>query len=182
MLQLLTLLSLVTTASAWTTGSSVSSFAGSVLITAERPTQTCALLTMKKGKANVPPQMRGQYKQQKQMAAMREQMLAASKPGADGLPVFNLFVRTKKANVSNRKFCLWLHMEAFFFLLSVGSFAVSSLRLTPCSFLTMVAIYHVWNHVLHVCIDVVPLRQFQRRREIGRSGKELCGEGSLVGH
>ena len=44
--------------------------------------------------------MRGQYKKQQEMAAMREQMLAASKPGEDGLPVFNLFVRTKKANVS----------------------------------------------------------------------------------
>ena len=31
---------------------------------------------------------------------MREQMIAATKPGADGLPVFNLFVRTKRANVS----------------------------------------------------------------------------------
>lgn len=29
------------------------------------------------------------------MAAMREQIVAASKPGEDGLPVFNLFVRTK---------------------------------------------------------------------------------------
>ena len=30
---------------------------------------------------------------------MREQMMAASKPGDDGLPIFNLFVRTKVANV-----------------------------------------------------------------------------------
>merc|ERR1712130_198529 len=30
---------------------------------------------------------------------MRDQMIAASKPGDDGLPVFNLFVRTKKANM-----------------------------------------------------------------------------------
>jgi hypothetical protein len=35
------------------------------------------------------------------MAAMRDQMIAASKPGPDGLPIFNLFVRTKKANVSS---------------------------------------------------------------------------------
>ena len=55
---------------------------------------------MKKGKANVPPQMRGMYAKQQEMAAMRQQMIAASKPGADGLPVFNLFVRTKRANVS----------------------------------------------------------------------------------
>lgn len=54
---------------------------------------------MKKGKANVPPQMRGQYKKQQELAQMREQMISASKPGDDGLPVFNLFVRTKVANV-----------------------------------------------------------------------------------
>lgn len=54
---------------------------------------------MKKGKANVPPQMRSQYKRQQEMASMRDQMLAAQKPGEDGLPVFNLFVRTKKANM-----------------------------------------------------------------------------------
>jgi hypothetical protein len=54
---------------------------------------------MKKGKDNLPPQMRSQYKKQKEMMAMREEMIAAQKPGQDGLPVFNLFVRTKKANV-----------------------------------------------------------------------------------
>ena len=57
-------------------------------------------MEMKKGKSNVPPQMRGQYKKAKELAQMREQMIAASKPGSDGLPVFNLFVRTKRANVS----------------------------------------------------------------------------------
>jgi hypothetical protein len=55
---------------------------------------------MKKGKANVPPQMRSQYAKQQEMMAVREQMIAATKPGSDGLPVFNLFVRTKRANVS----------------------------------------------------------------------------------
>jgi hypothetical protein len=54
---------------------------------------------MKKGKDNLPPQMRSQYKKQKEMMAMREEMIAAQKPGQDGLPVFNLFVRTKKANM-----------------------------------------------------------------------------------
>ena len=96
-------MSLVTAAAAWTTGSAVSSFGGSVLVTGS-PTQCASpnnnMLTMKKGKANVPPQMRGQYKRQQEMAAMRDQMIANSKPGKDGLPVFNLFVRTKKANVS----------------------------------------------------------------------------------
>lgn len=43
--------------------------------------------------------MRTQYKRQKEMKEMAGQMAAAQKPGADGLPVFNLYVRTKKANV-----------------------------------------------------------------------------------
>lgn len=95
----LLVLASLTTAMAWTTSSAVSSFGGAVLLTEQRSSATCSL-TMKKGKANVPPQMRSQYAKQQEMAAMREQMIAASKPGADGLPVFNLFVRTKRANVS----------------------------------------------------------------------------------
>lgn len=85
-------------ASARAFSSSVSAFGGKVLVTG---TSNGATLEMKKGKPNVPPQMRSQYKRQKEMAAMRDQMIAASKPGPDGLPVFNLFVRTKKANVSS---------------------------------------------------------------------------------
>ena len=57
-------------------------------------------ITMKKGKANVPPMMRSQYKRQQELGRMRDEMQAAQTPGADGLPVFNLFVRTKRANVS----------------------------------------------------------------------------------
>ncbi|KAL7581777.1 hypothetical protein ACA910_022310 [Epithemia clementina (nom. ined.)] len=87
----------------WSTGSIVSSFGGSVLITGtpNKPLAPSSLATleMKKGKPNVPPQMRGQYARQKELVAMREQMLAASKPGDDGLPVFNLFVRSKKSKV-----------------------------------------------------------------------------------
>jgi hypothetical protein len=96
------------TTHAWTTGSIVSSFGGTVLITG-RPddavaphhhyeqarTTTTNFITMKKGKPNIPVQMRTQYKQQQELAAMREQMTAANKPGVDGLPIFNLFVRTK---------------------------------------------------------------------------------------
>jgi hypothetical protein len=78
--------------------SSVSVFGGKVLVTG---TSNGAMLEMKKGKPNVPPQMRSQYNRQKEMAAQREQIIAASKPGPDGLPVFNLFVRTSKANVSS---------------------------------------------------------------------------------
>eukprot|EP00567_Pseudictyota_dubia_P007850 CAMPEP_0197453390 /NCGR_PEP_ID=MMETSP1175-20131217/34795_1 /TAXON_ID=1003142 /ORGANISM="Triceratium dubium, Strain CCMP147" /LENGTH=212 /DNA_ID=CAMNT_0042986667 /DNA_START=105 /DNA_END=743 /DNA_ORIENTATION=+ len=56
-------------------------------------------ICMKKGKANVPPQMRGQYKKAQEMQNMRQQMMEAQNPGADGLPVFNLYVRTKVANM-----------------------------------------------------------------------------------
>jgi hypothetical protein len=91
----------------WTMGSAVSGFSGSVLLvdrpsspsSSPSPNSNPSFLTMKKGKANVPPQMRGQYEKQKEMMAQREAMIAATKPGADGFPVFNLFVRTKRANV-----------------------------------------------------------------------------------
>jgi len=43
--------------------------------------------------------MRAQYKKQKEMRQMAGQMSEAQKPGEDGLPVFNLYVRTKKANL-----------------------------------------------------------------------------------
>jgi hypothetical protein len=61
--------------------------------------QNGARIEMKKGKANVPPQMRGQYKKQQELAQMQREMMEASRPGADGLPVFNLYVRTKRQNV-----------------------------------------------------------------------------------
>eukprot|EP00538_Stauroneis_constricta_P007189 CAMPEP_0119557612 /NCGR_PEP_ID=MMETSP1352-20130426/9234_1 /TAXON_ID=265584 /ORGANISM="Stauroneis constricta, Strain CCMP1120" /LENGTH=216 /DNA_ID=CAMNT_0007604749 /DNA_START=23 /DNA_END=673 /DNA_ORIENTATION=- len=78
-----------------------SAFGGSVLVTGSN---VCNAnnnngLMMKKGKANVPPQMRGQFKKQQEMKEMRDQMIEASKAGPDGLPVFNLFVRTKRANM-----------------------------------------------------------------------------------
>jgi len=56
-------------------------------------------MEMKKGKSNVPPAMRGQYERQKEMSQMQQQMMAASKPGSDGFPVFNLFVRTKTQKI-----------------------------------------------------------------------------------
>ena len=56
-------------------------------------------MEMKKGKANVPPMMRGQYQRQREMNEMQQQMKAASTPGADGFPVFNLFVRTTTQKV-----------------------------------------------------------------------------------
>lgn len=96
-------LSSIVSVHAWSTGSAVSSFGGSVLVTGSCSSNAfpgrTAVLEMKKGKPNVPPQMRGQYAKQKEMAAMRDQMISATKAGDDGLPVFNLFVRTKKAKV-----------------------------------------------------------------------------------
>eukprot|EP00536_Pseudo-nitzschia_multiseries_P000741 jgi/Psemu1/249901/estExt_Genewise1Plus.C_90104 len=56
-------------------------------------------MEMKKGKPNVPPQMRGQYARQQEMAQMQSQMRAASVPGEDGLPVFNLYVRSKSQKI-----------------------------------------------------------------------------------
>jgi len=52
------------------------------------------------------PHMREQYAKQQEMVAMREQMAAAQKPGPDGLPVFNLFVRTKPASVRTGHNCV----------------------------------------------------------------------------
>ena len=90
-------------ASAYSTaGSITSSFGGSVLVTgkASPSVNVGPSIEMRKGKDNVPPAMRTQYKRQKELSNMREQMMDAQKPGADGLPVFNLFVRTPRANVS----------------------------------------------------------------------------------
>merc|ERR1719506_1212495 len=53
-------------------------------------------LEMKKGKANVPPMMRSQYKQQQNMNSMREQMIEAQSVGADGIPIFNMYVKSSK--------------------------------------------------------------------------------------
>mmetsp|Transcript_93227 Transcript_93227/g.268443 ORF Transcript_93227/g.268443 Transcript_93227/m.268443 type:complete len:206 (-) Transcript_93227:15-632(-) len=78
------------------TSSSMTSFGGRRMMLG---VQNGSKLDMKKGKANVPPQMRGQYKKQQEMAEMRRQIMEASQPGSDGLPVFNLFVRTKRQNI-----------------------------------------------------------------------------------
>jgi len=60
-----------------------------------------ATIEMKKGKANVSPQMRQQYKRAQEMEGYRQQMIDSQTAGADGFPVFNLFVRTPLKNVSN---------------------------------------------------------------------------------
>jgi len=84
---------------AWTATSSASSFGGRSLSTSSSASQVVIVqngssMEMKKGKANVPPQMRSQYNRQREMNAMQQQMQAASRVGEDGFPVFNLFVRT----------------------------------------------------------------------------------------
>lgn len=51
---------------------------------------------MKKGKPNVPPQMRSAYKRNQELSNQRQQMQdAMSYNPADGLPVFQLFVRSQ---------------------------------------------------------------------------------------
>jgi hypothetical protein len=104
------------------TGSSVSGFGGSVLLSRDNAAAVAVNgnvhagastgLVMKKGKSKVPQQMRATYEKQKDMASQRKQMEAASRPGEDGFPVFNLFVRTKNKNVSN--VCL-LEVSVFVF-------------------------------------------------------------------
>jgi hypothetical protein len=100
--------------SAFSVGSSMSSaFGGSVLITGKDSVATAgngASIEMKKGKDNVPPAMRSQYKRQREMSTMREQMMDAQKPGPDGLPVFNLYVRSPRANVSQVKSTQFAYM------------------------------------------------------------------------
>jgi hypothetical protein len=100
---LLTSLFLIASANAYV-GSRVSGFGGNVLLSGAVNT---ANLEMKKGKPNVPPQMRSQYYQQQEMMAQRKEMMAATKQGPDGLPVFNLFVRTPRANASS---CTWFNL------------------------------------------------------------------------
>ena len=68
---------------------------------------THATLTMKKGKANVPPQLRSQYTRAQEMESYRRQMVDSQSYGNDGLPVFNLYVRTGLKNVSTWDFCVW---------------------------------------------------------------------------
>lgn len=72
-----------------------SAFGGSLLIEREASYHSASSsLSMKKNR-NIPPHMRSQYARMQEMEAQRKQMMSASKPGADGLPIFNLFVRVK---------------------------------------------------------------------------------------
>ena len=101
---LLLLAAMAAETSAFSAGSSMtSSFGGSVLITgkASVSTPSGATIEMKKGKDNVPPAMRATYKKQKELQGMRESMMESQRPGSDGFPIFNLYVRSKRANVSS---------------------------------------------------------------------------------
>ena len=64
------------------------------------PSSRSATLEMKKGKPNVPSNMRSQYARAQEMESYRQQMMDSQRMGADGLPVFNLYVRTSLKNVS----------------------------------------------------------------------------------
>jgi hypothetical protein len=111
---------LVTMTAAWTmTGTAVSGFHGAVVMS-RMPSSSSSTLQMKKGKSNVPIQMRGQYKKAQELSQMRQEMIAASQAGDDGLPVFNLFVRTKRGNVSPIRVGDLMHDEfSFFFVTDV---------------------------------------------------------------
>lgn len=104
---LLALYSTTLVVDAWTSSSTSSSFGGRSLVTSSSSTssksiivvQNGSTMSMKKGKSNVPPAMRGQYKRQAEMNEQQKAMMDASRPGEDGFPVFNLFVRTKAKKV-----------------------------------------------------------------------------------
>eukprot|EP00574_Skeletonema_japonicum_P009927 CAMPEP_0201718156 /NCGR_PEP_ID=MMETSP0593-20130828/3722_1 /ASSEMBLY_ACC=CAM_ASM_000672 /TAXON_ID=267983 /ORGANISM="Skeletonema japonicum, Strain CCMP2506" /LENGTH=214 /DNA_ID=CAMNT_0048208375 /DNA_START=45 /DNA_END=689 /DNA_ORIENTATION=- len=62
-------------------------------------TTNSATLEMKKGKPNVPSNMRSQYTRAQEMEGYRQQMMDSQRMGSDGLPVFNLYVRTSLKNM-----------------------------------------------------------------------------------
>mmetsp|Transcript_21967 Transcript_21967/g.28093 ORF Transcript_21967/g.28093 Transcript_21967/m.28093 type:complete len:214 (+) Transcript_21967:77-718(+) len=62
-------------------------------------TSSSATLEMKKGKPNVSPNMRSQYARAQEMESYRQSMMDSQRMGADGFPVFNLYVRTSLKNM-----------------------------------------------------------------------------------
>jgi hypothetical protein len=105
---LLVLLAATTTrCEAWVASQGIGSkFAGAVLqervpsstSSSSSCNQKCVLEMKKKGK--VPMPMRSEYKKQQQAKTMQAQMQDAQNVGEDGFPIFNLFVRSRLANVS----------------------------------------------------------------------------------
>jgi hypothetical protein len=143
---------------------------------------------MKKGKANVPPQMRSQYARAQEMENYRQQMMESQRMGADGLPVFNLYVRTSLKNVSYVACCLYLLLLYYYDIVHYGDnipcnhrVVTSNLRiLTSTYFLlqkqlattqyyysTKIIINYIRTYVMVVAhthtTDVVPLRFLQGR-------------------
>jgi len=53
----------------------------------------------KKGKSVVPPRLRHDYSHEHSTREVRNEKIEPQKPGDDGLPVFNLFVRVKRRQV-----------------------------------------------------------------------------------
>eukprot|EP00577_Skeletonema_sp_RCC1716_P023449 CAMPEP_0113426770 /NCGR_PEP_ID=MMETSP0013_2-20120614/30924_1 /TAXON_ID=2843 ORGANISM="Skeletonema costatum, Strain 1716" /NCGR_SAMPLE_ID=MMETSP0013_2 /ASSEMBLY_ACC=CAM_ASM_000158 /LENGTH=214 /DNA_ID=CAMNT_0000315109 /DNA_START=91 /DNA_END=735 /DNA_ORIENTATION=+ /assembly_acc=CAM_ASM_000158 len=62
-------------------------------------TSSSATIEMKKGKPNVSPNMRSQYARAQEMESYRQSMMDSQRMGADGFPVFNLYVRTNLKNM-----------------------------------------------------------------------------------
>ena len=75
-----------TNVNAWS-AVSTSSFGGRVLSSS---IQNGARMEMKKGKANVPPQMRGQYKKQQEMARMQKGNVSGDQTRAGRFTCFQL--------------------------------------------------------------------------------------------
>ncbi len=69
--------------------------------TSRGTTRACTTIEMKKGKANIPSHMRSQYARAQEMEGMRKQMMESTTVGSDGMPIFNLYVRTSLKNVSS---------------------------------------------------------------------------------
>jgi len=67
--------------------------------TTSSTTSSSATLEMKKGKPNVSPNMRSQYARAQEMESYRQSMMDSQRMGADGFPVFNLYVRTSLKNM-----------------------------------------------------------------------------------
>ena len=81
---------------------------------------TSSIIEMKKGKANIPSHMRSQYARAKEMEGMRKQMMESTTVGSDGMPIFNLFVRTSLKNVSDKLFIIVISIVVVCFGIDIG--------------------------------------------------------------
>jgi len=81
---------------------------------------TSSIIEMKKGKANIPSHMRSQYARAQEMEGMRKQMMESTTVGSDGMPIFNLFVRTSLKNVSDKLFIIVISIVVLCFGIDIG--------------------------------------------------------------